>query len=723
MPGNAIDPSGSRRRAPWGRRIYTTTAAASVLALLPACTGPKAADRSAEALLLDAASRPDAWLLTGGSYAGRYWSPLSSINADTVKDLKPAWFYDFDTTRGQESEPLVVDGVMYVTSAWSKVFALDAATGKQLWRYDPKVPGGAAVFACCDVVNRGAAYFDGKIYVGTIDARLVALDAKTGREVWTARTAPAGSSYTITGAPRVMRGKVVIGNGGAEFSARGYVSAYDAHSGKLAWRFYTVPGKPGTRDHAASDDILEKLARPTWFGNKYWQYGGGGTAWNAISYDPELNRLYIGTGNGNPWDHVLRSEGKGDNLFLASIIAVDPDTGRYLWHYQANPGESWDYNSTQPMILADLKIAGRMRKVLMQAHKNGFFYVIDRETGKLISAGPLVDGINWAKRIDIKTGRPVENLGARYLNAPYAVKPAAFGAHIWHPMAFDVKTGLVYLTVTHNALIYRRQAGYRHLEGGATNTGVDYLGARRGDPPMPKLPTPPNELVAWNPILQKAAWRVPTTDAAGVLGTSGGLVFLGGGVGVGYLRAVRADDGAEVWRHHLPNGVMAVPVTYRINGEQYIAVVSGSRAQQFTSTAYAAHVGRVAVFKLGGHAPLPSDPELAPPFNGSTQNWPAQRVAEGNALYMRYCGRCHLPPAVAGNIIPDLRRSGTLQDAATWRAVVIEGILKDNGMISWSKFITAQQSESIRMYIDIEAQRARDAGRSVTKPAGSATIQ
>ena len=694
-----------------------------IVGAMSACTPAKEKDATAvntrqDQRLLDAAGEPQNWLVGGGTYAGHYWSPLDQINLETVKDLKPAWSYDFDTVRGQESEPLIVDGVMYVTSAWSKVFALDAATGRELWSYDPKVPGEAAVYTCCDVVNRGVAYYDGKVYVGTIDARLIALDVKTGNPVWTAQTGDNAKSYSITGAPRVVRGKVIIGNGGAEFSARGYVTAYDARTGKQVWRFYTVPGQPGKRDGAASDAILEKLARPTWFGTKYWQYGGGGTAWNSISYDPELNQLYVGTGNGNPWDHVLRSEGQGDNLFLASILALDPDTGRYIWHYQANPGETWDYNSTQPMVLTDLTIDGKPRKVMMQAHKNGFFYVLDRTDGKLISAGALVDGINWAKGIDLATGRPIENPEARYVNKSYAVKPAAFGAHAWQPMAFDPKSGLVYLTVSHNAIIYRRQTNFKHLPGGTLNTGVNYAWPESDDPPMPKQPDPPHQLVAWNPLSQKEVWRIPATDTAGVLGTSGGLIFVGGGIGVGYLRAVRADNGKEVWRYHLPNGVMAVPISYSVNGEQYIALATGSRAQSFSSKAYAPHVGRVVAFKLDGKATLPADPDPAPPLNPSSTAWPADRVARGGELYARYCYRCHLTPSKAPNIIPDLRRSGVLQDRDTWKAIVIDGILKDKGMIGWGQYLSPEQAETIRIYVDSEAQKARDGRASSTSGEG-----
>ncbi|MBN8829034.1 MAG: PQQ-binding-like beta-propeller repeat protein, partial [Sphingomonadales bacterium] len=318
------------------------------------------------------------------------YSPLEQINAGNIKDLRLAWALEPDPTRGQEATPIVVDGVLYTSTAWSKVVAVDAATGKQLWMFDPQNEGSKAAHACCDVVNRGVAVWKGRVFVGTIDGRLIAIDAKTGKKVWETVTVDQKKPYTITGAPRVVRDKVLIGNSGAELGVRGYISAYDTNTGKLVWRFYTVPGNPKDGpDGAASDEILEKLARPTWYGDNYWKLGGGGTVWDSIVYDKELNQLLIGVGNGSPWNHKWRSAGKGDNLFLSSILALDPDTGKYKWHYQINPGETWDYTATQQIMLADLKIDGKVRKVAMQAPKNGFFYVIDRTNGKFISAEPF----------------------------------------------------------------------------------------------------------------------------------------------------------------------------------------------------------------------------------------------------------------------------------------------------------------------------------------------
>lgn len=398
-----------------------------------------------DARIAHSETEPQNWLAPGGGWSEQHYSRLSLINADNVSNLKPAWYFEFGSSRGQESEPLVDGGVLYVTAAWSKLYALDAKTGKLRWAYDPHVPGQAGVKACCDVVNRGAALYQGKVFIGTIDGRLIALDASSGKLAWSVDTTQGVKSardqmYSITGAPRVFKGKVIIGNGGADFGARGYVTAYDADTGKLAWRFYLVPGDPANGpDHAASDSVMAK-ATSTWAG-QWFKYGGGGTAWDTIVFDAELNQLYIGTGNGSPWNSVVRSDGKGDNLFLASIVAVDPETGRYLWHYQVNPRESWDYSATMPIILADLNLEGRKRKVLMQVPKNGFFYVIDRHTGKLISAEKTLPEINWAERIDRATGRPVETAGLRYENRPFTIIPGSPGIHNWHPMAYSPPDG------------------------------------------------------------------------------------------------------------------------------------------------------------------------------------------------------------------------------------------------------------------------------------------
>jgi quinohemoprotein ethanol dehydrogenase len=453
---------------------------------------------------------PDQWLSHGGSYAEQRFARLEQINDGNVGRLGLAWSFDFDTHRGQESTPLMVDGRLYVSSAWSKVFALDAATGKELWRFDPQVPGKAGINACCDVVNRGVAFYEGKVFVGTIDGRLIALNADTGMPVWSTMTVDPAKPYTITGAPRAAKGKVFIGNGGAEYGVRGYVSAYDADTGALAWRFYTTPSDPQLPpDGAASDKILKELAAPTWHGRSWLGYGGGGgTVWDAIVYDAELDQLYIGTGNGSPWNRHIRSEGKGDNLFLSSVVALDPDTGAYRWHYQETPGETWDYTATQPIILATLAVAGEQRPVLMHAPKNGFFYVLDRRDGKLLSAEKFVPA-NWAERIDLETGRPVEMADARFTDRPFLSTVGGAGAHNWQPMSYSPQTGLVYIPAQQIAFVYSQEEKFAYRPG-EWNLGVNLT----QDP----LPTDAEarsaikqglqgRLLAWDPVRQKEAWR------------------------------------------------------------------------------------------------------------------------------------------------------------------------------------------------------------------------
>jgi quinohemoprotein ethanol dehydrogenase len=528
--------------------------------------------------LANAQNEPENWLIYNGSWYEHRFSKLDQINVDTVAQLKPAWYVDYDTNRGQESTPIVVDGVMFVTTAWSKVYALDAKTGEQLWYFDPKVPGPRGQPLCCDVVNRGVAVYKGKVYLATIDGRLIAIDAKTGKHVWVARAVEPNSTYSITGAPRVARGKVFIGNAGADFGGRGYVSAYDAETGEMVWRFYTVPPAPGSQpDGAASDEVLATLAAPTWHGEVWKKTGGGGHVWNSIVYDPDFNHLYMATGNGLPWSHHIRSDGKGDNLFISSIIAVDADTGKYKWHYQETPGESWDYDAVSDMTLAELPINGQPRKVLIHPPKNGFLYVLDRETGKVISAEPYVPGVNWATHVDLTTGRPAIRPEARYKDKPFVGIPGGGGAHNWHPTAFSPQTGLLYLAATESSSYFDPAKNYQYVHL-LSATGVNFANIVRGGPEgeAPKAPPPKAYLLAWDPVAQKAAWRAKVRG--GVLATAGNLVFQGRsrqGV-LGELAAFRADTGEEVWSYPTPNAINPGPITYMVDGEQYVAVSSGA---------------------------------------------------------------------------------------------------------------------------------------------------
>jgi quinohemoprotein ethanol dehydrogenase len=684
------------------------------------CAAPLAhaqTTRSAGAIddrrLLDADREPQSWLTHGGTYLEQRYSTLDQINVDTVARLKPTWHFELDTTRGQEATPIVVDGVLYTTTAWSKVYALDAKTGRQIWRYDPQVPGEAGPKPCCDVVNRGAAVYGGRVYVGTIDGRLIALDARTGKEAWSVMTVDPKRMHSITGAPRVARGKVYIGNGGGEFGGRGYVSAYDAATGKMVWRFYTVPGDPAKGpDRAASDEALARTARQTWSG-KWVDYIGGGHPWNAIVFDPQFNHLYIATGNGFPMNPHYRAD--GDNLFVASIVALDADTGKYVWHYQETPGEAWDYDAVQDMTLVDLPIGGERRSVLMHASKNGYFYVLDRRTGKLVSANAFVPGVSWATRVDLATGRPQVSENARYDNGPFTSSPGEGGAHGWQPQSFSPKTGLVYFPASENSTLYLPTPTFEYVEG-LDNPGI-FHGATHGAPAqIPANPGPAGKpvpyksyLLAWNPVTGQAAWRA-NVAGGGTLATAGNLVFQGRGreTVMGEVAAFRADDGKEVWSYKTPNAVMAGPVTYQLDREQYVVFMAGAGGAGIIAggaAVRARQVGRVLAFKLDGTDTLPADPPPAPPVVLPKDTWSAQVIDEGKAHYARLCGRCHGLNMRSSNIVPDLRRSAALADKAAWKSIVLDGALRAQGMVSWSKFLTPDAAESVRAYVADEARK------------------
>jgi quinohemoprotein ethanol dehydrogenase len=666
-----------------------------------------------DARLANAASEPQNWLAHGGTQLAQRYSGLEQITPDNIAQLKPAWHLDFDTNRGQEATPLVVDGVIYVTTAWSKVYAADAKTGKLLWQYDPKVRGPNAAKNCCDVVNRGAAVYRGKVFVGTFDGRLVALDAATGQEAWTAVTFDPDSMHAISGAPRVGHGLVFIGNSGGEFGGRGFVSAYNADTGQLAWRFYTVPGDPAKPDGAASDDVIAAKVQATWSG-KHNEYRGGGNVWNSIVYDPELDQVYLATGNGYPWLRTFRSEGKGDNLFICSVVALDAATGKYKWHYQETPGDIWDYDSVADMILADLPVEGQVRKVLMHSPKNGFFYNLDRRTGELISTAPYVAGINWAKSIDMKTGRPVENSNARFdeLKKPFTASPGEGGGHAWQPTAYSPKTKLMYLQATdHSTARHVPRPTFEYVKG-LDNIGTYHFATHvPGETqPMsdPNAPRPESYLLAWDPVAQRAAWKTPG-DGNGVMVTAGGLVFQGHArnVVMGELVAYRADTGAKIWNHEIPNAIPSAPVSYSVDGEQYVLVASGAGGGSIiapTPDVRERQVGRLVAFKLNGAATLPPDPPPARPIVVVTQSFDKKLVEQGKELYWMRCARCHGLETRSPNIIPDLRRSPTLADQELWRAIVEDGTMQAAGMIAWKSFLPEGGAEAIRAYVAGEAK-------------------
>nr|WP_232476078.1 PQQ-dependent dehydrogenase, methanol/ethanol family [Sphingomonas formosensis] len=661
------------------------------------------------------------WPSYGLNPAETRYSSLDQITPANVGQLGVAWYADFDarSLRGVEGTPIVVDGVMYASGPWSKVIALDARTGRKLWSYDPDFEGGIARRACCDVVNRGVAYANGKVFVGVLDGRLVALDARTGKPVWTAVTTDPGKSYTITGAPRVIGNKVLIGNGGAEYAVRGYVSAYDVDSGKLAWRFYTVPGDPAK----GFENKAIAMAAKTWRG-EWWKYGGGGTVWDSMAYDPELDLLYIGVGNGGPWDIKVRSPGGGDNLFLSSIVALKPETGDYVWHFQEVPGDQWDYTATQHMILADLTIDGRLRKVLMQAPKNGYFYVIDRQTGQFISGTPYVP-LNWSKGLDPRTGRPDIAPEARYgSEKPFIGLPSPAGGHGWQPMSYSPKTGYVYIPTAEIPYGYiAEDAAKFHYDPRGWNTGQDP--ARTAMPEDPKIRAQirgmmGGALIAWDPVARRKMWSVPMPMPwnGGVLSTATGLVFQGNGEGE--FAAYDATTGRKLWSAHLDSGIVAPPVTYRVGGVQYVSVAVGwggilpLNMGEALKKAVPPRVNRIVTFRIGGQAALPKLPPLErAPLDPPPATAPPEQVAEGHRIFHTNCWMCHGDSAVNHGGVPDLRRSAAIADPATFKAFVLEGAAEPLGMPNFSKDLTPGQVEAIRAYV---IKRANDLKADPSQP-------
>jgi PQQ-dependent dehydrogenase (methanol/ethanol family) len=679
----------------------TNKAAASPESAETAASTAKPAAGVNGAVIAAAASNPDTWLSYGRGYDEQRFSPLDSINENNVGELGLAWTFDIDYNRGQEATPIVVDGVMYATGAWSIVYALDAVTGKLLWKHDPEVPRQVAQHGCCDVANRGVAVWEGKVVFGTYDGRLQALDAATGKVLWSVATVDQSQPYTISGAPRIVKGKVLIGNGGAEFGVRGYISAYDVNSGEMLWRFYTVPGNPAD----GFESKAMEMAAATWKG-EWWKLGGGGTVWDSMAYDPELDLLYIGVGNGSPWNQRIRSPGGGDNLFLSSIVALKPDTGEYVWHYQTTPGETWDYTATQHIMLADLEIDGKKRKVLMQAPKNGFFYVLDRATGELLSAEKF-SKVTWASHVDMATGRPVETENARYEKGAQLIFPANQGAHNWHPMSFNPKTGLVYIPAQEIPQVYAEEKKYQ-VRPGLMNLGVD--------PMVLAFPTDEAELkgvlgmikgylLAWDPVAQKEVWRHehPGASNGGTLSTAGNLVFQGNTMGD--FQAFRATDGEALWRAPAGSGVVAAPMTYSVDGVQYVTVLAGwggayplVMGEAGVQQGRVGTVSRVLTFKLGGTASLPpggvpAERRPEPPELTAS----ADVIAEGRMLFFNNCMVCHGIEAVSGSTIPDLRYMDTATHAAF--PGIVMGARADKGMPSFAQYLKMDDINAIHAYL------------------------
>jgi len=652
----------------------------------------------------NAASTKD-WPSHGLDYAETRFSRLTQLSDANVKDLGLAWTYNLESTRGVEATPLIVDGIMYVSASWSIVHAIDVRTGKRLWTYDPKVPRRSGYKGCCDVVNRGVALYKGRVFVGAYDGRLIALDAATGAKVWEQDTVVDHKrSYTITGAPRVVKGNVIIGQGGAEYGVRGYVSAYDAMTGKLKWRWFTVPGDP---NKPYENDAM-KMAAATWDpSSKYWESGGGGTPWDTMAFDPELNLLYVGTGNGSPWSRNLRSPKGGDNLFLASIVALDPDTGRYVWHYQETPGDNWDYTSTQPMILADIAIEGKPRKVILHAPKNGFFFVIDRTDGAYISANNFVD-VNWASGYDAK-GRPIEIAEARGDQLRDSI-PGPFGAHNWHPMSFNPMTGLVYLPAQNVPINMAddKNWGFNSNKPGQPHGGIGWNLAVNLGPPTP-ADKPFGRLVAWDPVAKKEAWRVEHVSPwnGGTLTTAGNLVFQG--TADGRFVAYNAKSGEKLWEATVGTGAVAAPATYEVDGTQYVSIAVGWGGVYGLSqrTTDREGPGTVYTYKIGGKAPLPAFAKYRMGTLVAGVKYDPAHVAEGGALYVSNCVFCHGVPGVdrGGNI----KNLGYVSADELGRLpkFVFNGPFVSQGMPDFTGKLTAEQVTKIQAFIQGTADSIR----------------
>jgi quinohemoprotein ethanol dehydrogenase len=665
-----------------------------LLACLPAA-------HAASALPVQTSAAAD-WTSHNGGTDETAYSQLNQITTGNIGKLGLAWSMVLPGESTLEATPLAVNGVLYFTGTQGKVYAVDGASGKTLWTYDPliwKVAPDAMRYTFG--VNRGVAYDAGKIFSASVDGRLFALDAKTGALLWTAHSIAPGSYQTVTGAPRVFNGKVIIGQGGADFGARGYVTAYDENTGKQLWRFYVVPGSP---QQNAGDPAMLAAAK-SWGATFYKVGGGGGGPWDSLTFDSELNRIYIGTANAGPYDPESRDAAGGDNLYTASIVALDADTGKYVWHYQEVPRDEWDFDATQQMTLATIPIDGKPRKVLMQAPKNGFFYVLDRETGKLISAQKL-GKVTWADSIDLKTGRPIEAPHDRYdAGGRVEIWPAPMGAHSWMSMSYDPQTGLVYIPYM--------QLGVSLAKGVPQSAGfqvgtINILGVAAQ--PLDNK----GALLAWNPATQKVVWRAQH-DAiwnGGALSTAGGLVFQG--TALGNFSAYDAQNGKQLWNVMAGGGVIAAPMSFEAGGKQYVALLVGYGG---STAAWGARMNvgwkwgqprYLLVFALDGKAPLPPTPTrdttIHPVDDPGVKLNPVD-VATGHALFIQ-CAACHGVNLVStGSPAPDLRESQIALNPATFYAVLNKGLLLPAGMPRFDN-MTHEQVMQIWAYI---RQGARDA--------------
>lgn len=734
-----------------GKQITATLLTLSLSALL-ACTERSptssestplepATEQTAVAIdnhrLLHLDKEPGTWLTGGRDYQQSYFSPLTQIDEKNVDQLGYAWHYDTNFDQGYEATPIVVDGVLYGSGPTGSVFALDAVSGSEHWTFTPEIDQGFVRKVCCGVVNRGVAVWGDRVYVASLDGYLYALDRQDGSVGWRVDTfIDRERGYTITGAPYIANDLVIIGNAGAEFDARGYFTAYEADTGKQRWRFFTVPGDPERpQEHPELDAAVK-----TWDAASLWQVGLGGTVWDAMAFDPKLNLLYVGTGNAAPYPRKLRSPEGGDNLYLASILAIDPTTGKMAWHYQTTPGDNWDFTATQKMVLADLEIAGKTRQVIMQAPKNGFFYVLDRKTGELISAKPYA-AVNWASHIDMATGRPVETGQGEYFNEPKLVFPGPQGAHNWQPMSYSPVTGLVYIPVKEAGAIWTMpEEAFEYQKGGLNSHSV-YIFPTPGewglDSELAKSMPPIEELAAgqpdttirgflraWDPVSQELAWERETSgpwagsmnafwNGGGLMSSAGNLLFQGRGTG--RFVVLNASTGEELHSIDVGASMMAAPMTYSIDGTQYVAILTGigggngnDYVPGMASYTYG-NTGRLVVFKLGG-GEVPRRAELVHADTALTQpplprRGDATQLEHGGKLFLRNCAKCHANIDGRGSGIPDLKRMDETAHRE-FRDILLDGIRADRGMGNFSDLLSPEDVEALHVYLIDQAWQA-----------------
>jgi len=680
--------------------------------------------------LLAINNEPGQWLTEGRDFGKSHFSPLNQINQDNIRELGFAWEYRTDTHRGMEANPIMVDGVLYTSGTTGRVYALNAVTGEEIWAFNPESDGQVNRYTCCDEVNRGVDVWEGMVYVASLDGRLFGLDAETGEVAWEEDTfIYKDRAYTSSGAPQVAGDVVVIGNAGADYDARGYVSAYDLKTGEFRWRFFTVPGDPAL----GFEHPELALAAETWDPDSRWDVGGGGTAWNAMAYDPELNLLYVGTGNSALFNWHERSPAGGDNLFLCSILAINPDTGEMVWYYQQVPRESWDYTATQPFILTDMAFDGENRKVIMQAPKAGFFYILDRATGELLSADPYVP-VNWASHIDLATGRPQMNpdVDYDYGKPPIFIEPSGMGGHAWNPMAWNPENKIVYIpSIEGGAMSYDNTDGhiYRPKQGNNGNS-ILFGDMMTMNPDLMQDPIRSflddvqdagkaesrAALKAFDPATGTTVWEVENEgwwDRAGVLSTAGGLVFQG--TDSGFMRVYHEDTGELLHELFIGSSIIAAPISYMAEGEQYIAFLTGWGgggwfAPHPTSAVIRyGNQGRIIALKLGGESiPVPDlvsdiDPIPEPPVQNTAS---PEIIAQGQQLFSRSCAICHANTDYG--LTPDLRR----MDAAThegFLGIVLYGARRYQGMPKWDDVLDENQASAIHAYLTDLAWRAYDA--------------